>query len=362
MTVIPMKSNRYQPQRSYDWNYLNAPEWTPEQNEQLLRVSENLACLPAHSKYAGIDVRRPISVAAGPLLNGHWCLAYAALGFEVVTYKTVRTVERDCFPRPNLLPVKNTALHELGQIVPERPQMEGSWAVSFGMPSRAPDDWQRDIAWTRSQLPSTHKLAVSVVGTVEAGSTLRELADDYARCAQWAASAGADLIEMNFSCPNVCSDDGQLFQFPDRAAVVAESVANRLERLGYSGPLLAKLGYLKDDDTLFQLADGLRGVITGCVMCNSIPAQVVDTAGNMLFEGQSRGICGESTRPLSVDQTRRFSGNELSRTDGLLTLGVGGIHSAKDVREYLGAGAESVQVATAAMLNTDLASQLDLVS
>lgn len=357
-----MKSNRYQPLRSYDWNYLNAPEYTSEQNEKLLRVSENLARLPAHSKYAGIDVRRPISVAAGPLLNGHWCLAYAALGFEVVTYKTVRTVERACFPRPNLLPVANTALGQLGQTVPMQRQMRGSWAVSFGMPSRTPDEWQRDIAWTRNLLPPTHQLAVSVVGTVEAGSTLQELADDYARCACWAASAGADLIEMNFSCPNVCSDDGQLFQYPDRAAVVAECVANRLEHLGYSGPLLAKIGYLDEDELLFGLADGLRGVTTGCVMCNSIPARVVDSSGKLLFEGQSRGICGEGTRPLSVSQTRRFAANELGRSDGLLTLGVGGIRSSKDVHEYRDAGAESVQVATVSMLDVDLASQLDLVS
>lgn len=357
-----MKSNRYQTNRSYDWNYLNAPAWTPEQNEKLLRVSENISRRPAHSKYAGLPVRRPISVAAGPLLNGHWCLAYATLGFEVVTYKTVRTVERACFPLPNLVPVADSPLQALGQSVPAQSQMHGSWAVSFGMPSRLPADWQRDIAWTRQQLPATHRLAVSVVGTVEAGSTLQELAEDYARCACWAASAGADVIEMNFSCPNVCSDDGQLFQLPDRAARVAECVANRLQHLGYSGPLLAKIGYLAEDEALSLLADGLRDSVTGCVMCNSIPAQVTNANGTLLFEGQTRGICGEATRSLSVSQTRRFAENESGRSNGLLAIGVGGIRSETDAQEYLDAGAESVQVATAAMLDIDLHGQLKLAA
>ena len=41
--------------------------------------------------FLGHSLFAPIGVAAGPLLNGAWCLHYASLGFDLLTYKTVRT-------------------------------------------------------------------------------------------------------------------------------------------------------------------------------------------------------------------------------------------------------------------------------
>ena len=35
---------------------------------------------------------------------------------------------------------------------------------------------------------------------------------DYAQCARWAVESGADCVEANFSCPNVATCDGQLYQ------------------------------------------------------------------------------------------------------------------------------------------------------
>ena len=239
--------------------------------------------------------------------------------------------------------------------------MRQSWAVSFGMPSRSPRDWQADIAWTREELPSNFRLAVSVVGTTEENAPLSKLANDYARAAAWAASAGADIIEINLSCPNVCSADGQLFQSATQSRQVAEKVAERLDRERFRGPKLAKIGYLPNDEPLHNLADGLREVLTGCVMNNSIPAQIQDPNGNQRFQGQQRGVCGEATRVLSMSQTRRFAANEANRTDGLITIGVGGIQSTADIDGYRQAGAESVQVATAAMVDDRISESLGLI-
>ena len=43
--------------------------------------------------------------------------------------------------------------------------------------------------------------SVSVVGTVQPGSTIERLAEDYAECARLAAEHGADTVETNLSCP-----------------------------------------------------------------------------------------------------------------------------------------------------------------
>ena len=67
--------------------------------------------------------------------------------------------------------------------------MRGSWAVSFGMPSKSPDVWRADVEATRKALPRNKVLSVSVVATPEPHWTLDELASDFAQCARWASRA-----------------------------------------------------------------------------------------------------------------------------------------------------------------------------
>ena len=53
--------------------------------------------MPGQWQFCGLPVNSPLGVAAGPLLNGRWCLYYASLGFDVLTYKTVRSRRRECY-------------------------------------------------------------------------------------------------------------------------------------------------------------------------------------------------------------------------------------------------------------------------
>ncbi|MEO1104754.1 MAG: hypothetical protein AAFW98_13645, partial [Pseudomonadota bacterium] len=111
-------------------------------------------------------------------------LYYASLGFDVLTYKTVRSSPRACYPLPNLQPVETGPLSGGQPRLRVASEMQGSWAVSYGMPSASPDVWRADVEWTRSQLPAGKLLAVSVVGSIEERWTLDDLAADYARCAR----------------------------------------------------------------------------------------------------------------------------------------------------------------------------------
>ena len=204
----------YDPRLSWEQNLENAPP---------------VASMPASTadplwSFLGLPVASPLGVAAGPLLCGQWLLHYASLGYDILTWKTVRSQAHPCYAPPNLVPVRCGPLTQSGTTVPTAEHMQGSWAVSFGMPSVAPRVWIEDIRSTRRQLPPEKLLVVSVVGTQPATARLDDLADDYARCAVWAAEAGADVVEMNFSCPNVSSVDGQLFQHPRDAAFVAARV------------------------------------------------------------------------------------------------------------------------------------------
>ncbi|MCA9180293.1 MAG: hypothetical protein KDA51_02550, partial [Planctomycetales bacterium] len=57
--------------------------------------------------FLGMPVRSRIGIAAGLLPNSRWLLPYAARGFDLLTYKTVRSVARPCYPLPNWVFVKD---------------------------------------------------------------------------------------------------------------------------------------------------------------------------------------------------------------------------------------------------------------
>ena len=225
--------------------------------------------------------------------------------------------------------------------------MRGSWAVSFGMPSKSPDFWRRDVEATRRSLPKGKVLSVSVVATPEAHWTLDEVADDFARCARWAVESGADCVEANFSCPNVASADGQLYQQPTAAGLVAA----RLRAGMGSVPLLIKIGHVTDNGLATALAEAMASHANALVMVNCVSATVVDAEAQPMFDGQKRGIAGEAIREAALDQIRLFSQVIRGRELALQLVGVGGISSAADVRQHLDAGSHAVQLATTAMLD-----------
>lgn len=122
--------------QSYDWNYEHAP----------VPVAVEAPKMPGEWSFCGLPVASPLGVPAGPLLNGKWCLYYASLGFDVVTYKTVRSRSRDCYPLPNLQPVVCSQLNGSEAEVTTSEEMLGSWAVSYGMPSKEPAVWRLRIS------------------------------------------------------------------------------------------------------------------------------------------------------------------------------------------------------------------------
>jgi dihydroorotate dehydrogenase len=331
----------YDRSQTYDWNYEHAPE----------PVEVEVPPVAGHWQFCGLSVDSPLGIPAGPLLNGRWLLYYASLGFDVLTYKTVRSGPRECYPLPNLQPVRCGQLRGSETDLPAVGEMTGSWAVSFGMPSKSPDVWRPDIERTRARLPAGKLLSVSVVGTIQPGWTIDDLADDYARCAQWAAQAGADCVETNFSCPNVSTCDGQLYQDYGSAQLVAQRVRDAVG----SKPLVIKIGHVRREEEAEQLLAAVADVADALAMTNSVATTVVGPGGKLLFDGQRRGVCGEATREASIAQVALFRRLIARRGSALKLIGVGGASTAQHVRAYLEAGAESVHLATAAMVNPEIA-------
>jgi dihydroorotate dehydrogenase (NAD+) catalytic subunit len=333
-----MSLPRYDTAQTYRWNYDRAPE--PPAGIEIPRIDRQWS-------YCGRPVRSPLAIAAGPLLNGRWILYYAALGFDVLTYKTVRSRPRDCYPLPNLQPVDSPPLAASGTKLRSSNVMRDSWAVSFGMPSMSPEVWQADVERTRCLLAKDKLLSVSVVGSPEADWTIDQLADDFALCARWAIESGADIVETNFSCPNVASADGQLYQEPRAATLVAQRVRQSIGKT----PYVIKVGFFDDSLPCGELLDAVAPFADALAMTNCIAASVEGAGGAPLFDGQPRGIGGEAIRAASVEQVRSFASLAQQRSLTTKIIGVGGISSAADIKEYLDAGAEAIQIATAAMID-----------
>lgn len=333
-----MSVKQYDTSQSYEWNYGRAPK--------VVAVSEPQ--LPGQWCFCGLPVGSPLGVAAGPLLNGSWCLYYASLGFDVVTYKTVRSRERACYPAPNLTPVVCSTLAGGETDLPASDEFAGSWAISFGMPSQPPSVWTADVRATRQALPAHKKISVSVVGTFQPGWSLEQLADDYAECAHLAAEHGADAVEINLSCPNVTSCDGQLFQNPAQAAEVVGRTRRAIGEL----PLIAKIGH-DPSDQLCALLDAVAADLDAVSTVNCLAATVQGQ-----FEGQPRGIGGRAILDASVRQVERIAEWKSRHAARLAIIGVGGVFTSSDVRRYLSAGAECTHLATAIMRDPQVGLQI----
>ncbi len=338
MINVSKSSEKYEIQQDYEWNYENVPSAN-------LGIPPSIVPLPGDWTYAGLPVASPLAVAAGPLLNSRWIEYYSKRGFDILTYKTVRRCARVSYDLPNLVPVDSKPINQPGKTIPATTQMTGSWAVSFGMPSREPSIWRQDVTKARQCLGQGQILSVSVVATPEVNDDLATISEDYATCAKWAFESGADVVELNFSCPNVSSRDGMLYSQP----TASREILQRVRDVVCDRPLLVKLGYISDQDLAENWIGFAEGLVQGLVMINCIGAKVQASDGTELWDGSSRGIAGTAISGAVHSQVELFQSLIQERQSNLKTIAVGGISKSSEVSDYLQMGVESVQIATAAM-------------
>jgi hypothetical protein len=170
----------YRLNRSFAWNAAHPPK-LPARPRKMP---------PAPARLFDRVVECPVGIAAGPLPNSKWIEAYARLGYGLLTYKTVRTVERAAFPAPNLV---FCGLGDPAVVEPTPRRLDPAavtWAASFGLPSAKPEVWRADVAKTRARLAKSQLLVVSVIGTPAPGGDGEQLARDYAQAARWARGSG----------------------------------------------------------------------------------------------------------------------------------------------------------------------------
>jgi dihydroorotate dehydrogenase len=312
----------------------------------------------------GFRVRSRIGIAAGILLNSRWIERYARLGFDILTYKTVRGARRPCYPLPNWLHVElprgSGSIDEGDPVLrvrkgrPPAPR-EATSAVCFGMPSMAPEIWRADVRRARRALGRGQILVVSVVGTPAPGAGEEALIEDFVRCARWAAAAGAHCVEANYSCPNVTTAEGSIYQDPGASGRLSRALRAVLP----STPFLIKAGHFETRSRLRAFIDAVAGLADALVIVNGISRRVVGADGRPAFPGHERvGILGRALHGPAVAAVRAAAAAAASRKPALPVLAVGGVLGEEDAADFFAAGAAAVLSGSGAALDPLLAVRL----
>ena len=186
----------------------------------------------------------------------------------------------------------------------------------------------------------------AVIASILYGSTpIKEKWCDAARDCE---RAGADALELNFSCPHGCSEIGS-------GASIGENPQKIMEILGWMKeatklPLMVKLTAMSDIVYSSVICEE-NGANAICAIntVSAVPGIDISTFKpifNVNGVGTSSGISGRVIRPIALRSVM-----EIARRVNIPISGCGGIYDWKDTAEFILAGASTVQICSAVMEN-----------
>lgn len=302
--------------------------------------------------FLGFSLNSPLGVPAGPLLNSRWVELAGRLGFDLPVYKTIRSFAHPGHDLPNMIFVKPEG-QGMAKAMDDLPEDLSHLSVtnSFGMPSKSPDFLLRDIEKAKNSLQTGQKLIVSVVGTPHQGMSF---AEDFVRSALLAKEAGAEIIEANFSCPNVGKDEGCLYIHPETVKTFASAIVKAIHPV----PLIIKVGIFEDLSLMRAIfIAAARGGVRAICGLNSVSMQVKNALEEPAL-GPKRlvsGICGACIRKQALHFIREARFINQEEKLGLTLMGCGGIMEPNHFDQFLEEGASIAMSATAMMWDPYLA-------
>ncbi len=312
--------------------------------------------------FLGQRIAYPLGIPAGPLLDSKYVKAAFDKGFDISVYKTVRAGEFPCHPFPNVLAVKlagDLTLEQSSKPLVADDVYEEPLSItnSFGVPSRVASLWQEDAKKGIASERTGQVMVLSFMGTVKAGQTAEEFVADFARAAELSAATGAKILEANLSCPNI-GDEGLVCYNLDMTARVCEAIRAKIG----DTPLILKVGYYKDDESIERLAGIAQQYAQAISSINTVSAPIVNAKGEQALPGgptrMRSGVCGHAIKWAGLDMVRRLVAIREKINASWKIVGVGGVMSPADFKEYRDAGADVVMTATGAMWHPYLAKEI----
>jgi len=293
----------------------------------------------------GRRVESPVAVAAGPAPNALWLEFFSGLGYDLLTHKTVRDRYWAGHPLPNILNVEGDFRNGFRA----SDEFRGTITNSLGMPSADPGRWQGEVRKVLQRCREKF-VAVSVTATVNGESSVGDAVEQFASLAGMVKGTGAHAVELNFSCPNVSTGEGEVYADQKLCGRIVDSVR---QEVGGSYPLLLKTGFLDDYNLLVE--ETCSGP-TGYVVINAIPAEVRGPAGELVFSDRG-GKAGVAGKAIFGFTKKAVEGLQSIRADGgeFKIFAVGGITEPAHALELISSGADVVESATGALHDPALA-------
>lgn len=270
--------------------------------------SVDLSC-----RIAGVHLSNPLVLASGIWGTSPALLERAArTGAGAVTAKTCTPVPRRGHKNPSAVDWGYGLLN------------------AMGLPNPGAEEEARLLeAAVRRLAP----LGVPVIASISA-----DTAESFGQSAEIVSRARPALIEVNISCPNLQSDQHEMF------AASAEAAANvtRCVKAATAIPCIVKLSPNVADIGAIARAVAAAGA-DAITAINTMPGMLVDAeTGTPVLANRSGGISGPALKPVALRCV-----HEIASVVGIPVIGTGGVLTGQDAVEMVSAGALCVGVGSA---------------
>lgn len=278
-------------------------------------------------EFCGVKCENPFFLSSSPVDNCYeMCAKALETGWGGVVFKTLGFfIPTDCSPRFDALRKESTEFVGFKNMeqISEHPLEESLLAL--------------------------RKLKTNYPNKVIVASIMGENEKEWEELARLVTEAGADMIECNFSCPQMTSHamGSDVGQNPELVKKYCEAVAR-----GSKLPILAKMTPNIGDMVIPAVAS-MEGGAAGISAINTIKSITgVDfekMVGLPIVNGKSSisGYSGKAVKPVALRFIQQMRTDE--RLKDAPISGIGGIETWKDALEFILLGASNIQVTTAVM-------------
>ena len=206
-----------------------------------------------------------------------------------------------------------------------------------------PDEWYRDIRLLKKRFPGKMVIG-SVMGDAKDAGPWVELA-------LGCQDAGADMLELNFSCPHGYPERGKGAAIGQSAEYVSQITGWLKSDMRVTVPIVPKLTAAVADISHIGCAAADAGADGFCAI-NTFPSIMGFDLKTLRPKPSVRGwstpggYSGPGLKPIALRCV-----SDLVKSPGIPVMGCGGISSGFDAAEFLIAGAPIVQICTAVMIS-----------
>ena len=266
----------------------------------------------------GIKLGNPLILASGILGNtAELLVRVAKAGAGAVTTKSIGPTKNEGHKGPNIV------------------EVDCGYINAMGLPNPGVQIFKEEIKRYK-ELCETPIIA-SIFGATE---------DEFAYVASELHKAGADLIELNVSCPHSKEEILNIGLNPEATKKVVKAVKNVVK-----APIFLKVPGNTNIESLKKvLLAAISAGIDGFTAINTLPAMSIDVETQKPILGFGiGGLSGPAIKPVAVRIVY-----EIRKMTTLPIIGVGGITTYEDVIEFLIAGANAVGIGTALVKDKEL--------